>query len=58
MGRVLAEVDNEDDVVNIIDRLVYWVYRRAWSGRLLSDQLEDIKFDSFKNDASRTSEKK
>jgi len=50
MGRVLAEVDNEDDVVNIVDRLVYWVYRRAWSGRLLSDQLEDIKFDSFKSE--------
>ena len=50
MGRVLAEVDSEDDVVNIVDRLVYWVYRRAWSGRLLSDQLEDIKFDSFKNE--------
>lgn len=50
MGRVLAEVDNEDDVVNIIDRMVYWVYRRAWSGRLLSDQLDDIKFNSFKDE--------
>ena len=50
MGRVLAEVDNEDDVVNIVDRLVYWVYRRAWSGRLLSEQLDDIKFETFRNE--------
>lgn len=50
IGRVLAEVESEDDVVNIVDRLVYWVYRRAWSGRLLSDQMDDIKFDSFKEE--------
>ena len=50
IGRVLAEVENEDDVVNIVNRMVYWVYRRAWSGRLLSDQLDDIKFASFREE--------
>lgn len=53
IGRVLAEVENEDDVSVIIERMVYWVYRRAWSGRLLSDQLDDIKFDSFRDEVLR-----
>jgi hypothetical protein len=26
------------------------VYRRAWSGRLLSDQLDDLHFDGFRNE--------
>ncbi|MBN2734937.1 MAG: 4Fe-4S binding protein [Methanomicrobiaceae archaeon] len=50
LGRELIEVETEDEVVDIIDKLVYWVYRRAWSGRLLSDQLDDIQFDKFKEE--------
>jgi anaerobic sulfite reductase subunit C len=50
LGRELAEVETEDEVVDIIDRLVYWVYRRAWSGRLLSDQLDDIQFEKFREE--------
>jgi NAD(P)H-nitrite reductase large subunit len=42
------EVKTEEEVVDVVDRLVYYVYRRAWSGRLLSDQLDDIKFEEFK----------
>ncbi|UUX93506.1 4Fe-4S binding protein [Methanoplanus endosymbiosus] len=50
IGRELVEVNTEDEVVDIVDRLVYYVYRRAWSGRLLCDQLDDIQFDEFKQE--------
>jgi len=50
IGRELVEVRTEEEVIDIVDRLVYYVYRRAWSGRLLSDQLDDIKFEEFKQE--------
>ncbi|MDD3407328.1 MAG: 4Fe-4S binding protein [Methanomicrobium sp.] len=50
LGRELVEVETEDEVVDVVDKLVYWVYRRAWSGRLLSDQLDDIQFEKFKEE--------
>jgi len=50
LGRELVEVETEDEVVDVIDKLVYWVYRRAWSGRLLSDQLDEIQFEKFKEE--------
>jgi hypothetical protein len=43
-------VDNEDDVIYVIEKLVKWVYRRAWSGRLLSAQLDDLQFDTFRQE--------
>jgi len=50
VGRELARVDTEDEVVALVERISSWVYRRAWSGRLLSEQLDDIKFDQFKDE--------
>lgn len=50
MGRELLEVSTEDEVIEIIERIVYWIFRRAWSGRLLSDQLDDIQFEIFKKE--------
>ena len=50
IGRELLTVDNEDDVIYVIEKLVKWVYRRAWSGRLLSAQLDDIQFDTFRQE--------
>lgn len=50
LGRELAQVESEEAVIDIIERIVYWIYRRAWSGRLLSDQLDDLHFESFKNE--------
>ena len=56
LGRELVEVETEEEVVEIIEKLSYWIYRRAWSGRLLSDQLDDIQFEKFKEEilSSRT----
>ncbi|MDG6257840.1 MAG: 4Fe-4S binding protein [Methanomicrobiaceae archaeon] len=50
MGRELVAVETEDEAVEIIDRIVAWVRRRAWSGRLLADQLDDLQFEQFKAD--------
>lgn len=47
-GRELVSVETEDEVVEIIDRIVTWIYRNAWSKRHLADQLDEIDFDAFK----------
>lgn len=50
LGRELVEVESEDAVIEVIERIVYWIYRRAWSGRLLSDQLDELQFEKFKEE--------
>ncbi len=47
MGRELITVETEEEVVEVIDRIVYWVYRSAWSDRLLADQMDEIGYDKF-----------
>jgi hypothetical protein len=34
----------------VIEKIVEWVYRRAWSGRLLSEQLDEIHFEKFREE--------
>ena len=34
----------------VIDKIIDWVYRRAWSGRLLSEQLDELHFGKFKEE--------
>jgi anaerobic sulfite reductase subunit C len=53
IGRELLTLENEDLVIYVIEKIVYWVYRRAWSGRLLSEQLEDLQFEKFRRDILR-----
>jgi anaerobic sulfite reductase subunit C len=50
IGRELLTLENEDLVIHVIEKIVTWVYRRAWSGRLLSEQLDDIQFEKFRQD--------
>jgi len=52
-GRELIKLMDEDQVVTAIERVVQWVYRRAWSGRLLSDQMDELQFDQFREEISR-----
>lgn len=47
VGRELVTVETEEEVVEVVDRIVYWVYRTAWSDRLLADQMDEIGFDAF-----------
>jgi dissimilatory sulfite reductase (desulfoviridin) alpha/beta subunit len=46
-GRELITVETEEEVVEVVDRVVYWIYRNAWSGRPLADQMDEIGFDKF-----------
>jgi anaerobic sulfite reductase subunit C len=50
IGRELVTVRTEDQAVEVVEKVVNWVYRRAWSGRLLSDQLDDLKFGAFRDE--------
>jgi anaerobic sulfite reductase subunit C len=50
IGRVLTRLEDENEVADMVGRIITWVYRRAWSGRLLSDQLEDLQFDRFRDE--------
>jgi dissimilatory sulfite reductase (desulfoviridin) alpha/beta subunit len=50
IGRNLLTVETEEQAIFVIEKIVDWVYRRAWSGRLLSEQLDDIHFDKFREE--------
>lgn len=50
IGRTLLTVETEEQVLFVVEKIVDWVYRRAWSGRLLSEQLDDIHFEKFRDD--------
>jgi dissimilatory sulfite reductase (desulfoviridin) alpha/beta subunit len=50
IGRELLTLENDDHVIYVIEKIVNWVYRRAWSGRLLSEQLDDLHFEKFRQE--------
>lgn len=50
IGRNLLTVETEEQVLFVIDKIIDWVYRRAWSGRLLSEQLDELHFDKLRED--------
>ena len=50
IARDLITIDDEETVVFVVEKIVNWVYRRAWSGRLLSDQMDDLQFEKFRAD--------
>ena len=50
IGRELLTVETEEQVLFVIDKIIEWVYRRAWSGRLLSEQLDEIHFGKFREE--------
>ena len=49
-GRELIAVNNPEAVLLVVEKVVAWVYRRAWSGRLLSDQMDDLQFEKFRDE--------
>jgi anaerobic sulfite reductase subunit C len=53
IGRELIALEDEDLVVSAVEKIVIWVYRRAWSGRLLSDQMDDLQFEQFKQEITQ-----
>jgi len=46
-GRDLVSVDTPEKVIEVVEKVVHRVYRRAWSGRLLSQQLDEIGFEEL-----------
>jgi dissimilatory sulfite reductase (desulfoviridin) alpha/beta subunit len=50
VGRELVAVRSSSAAADVVEKVVAWVYRRAWSGRLLSDQLDDLQFEKFKEE--------
>ena len=53
IGRELMTVETEEQVIFAIEKIVEWVYRRAWSGRLLSEQLDELHFEKFRQDIAK-----
>ena len=52
-GQELVTVETEDEVVEVVDKIVYWVYRSAWSDRFLADQMDEIGFEKFAEEIRR-----
>ena len=57
-ARELLTLETEEQVIYAIEKIVNRVYRRAWSGRLLSEQMDDLHFDKFKQEISAEIDKK
>jgi anaerobic sulfite reductase subunit C len=49
----LLTVETEEQVLFVIGKIVDWVYRRAWSGRLLSEQLDELHFEKLREDIAK-----
>ncbi|NYT17769.1 MAG: 4Fe-4S dicluster domain-containing protein [Methanomicrobiales archaeon] len=47
VGRELVAVRSSRAASDVVEKVVSWVYRKAWSGRLLADQLDDLQFEQF-----------
>ncbi|NYT21462.1 MAG: 4Fe-4S dicluster domain-containing protein, partial [Methanomicrobiales archaeon] len=50
IGRELVAVRSSSAAADVVEKVVSWVYRRAWSGRLLADQLDDLRFETFREE--------
>jgi len=41
-------VKSQEDVIRVVDKIIYWIYRQASTGALLPEQLEELDFEKFK----------
>ena len=48
LGRNLVTVKTQDDVIRVVDKIIYWIYRQASMGSMLPEQLDELEFDEFK----------
>lgn len=53
IGRHLIDVKTQDEVLRVVDKIIYWIYRQASTGSLLPEQLDDLEFDEFKTTISK-----
>ncbi|NLV27090.1 MAG: 4Fe-4S binding protein [Methanomicrobiales archaeon] len=50
VGYHVVTVKTPESVVKVVEMVVKWVYRKAWSDSLLPDQLDILDFESFKKE--------
>ena len=48
LGRNLVTVKTQDEVIKVVDKIIYWIYRQASMGSMLPEQLDELEFDEFK----------
>ncbi len=48
IGRTFFIAKSEDDVVVIVEKIIYWIYRSIASDKMLPDQLTDEEFEEFR----------
>ncbi len=48
IGRTFFVAKTEEDVVAVVDRIIYWIYRTMASDRMMPEQLTDEEFEYFK----------
>jgi dissimilatory sulfite reductase (desulfoviridin) alpha/beta subunit len=48
IGRHMIDVKTQEDVIRVVDKIIYWIYRQASTGSLLPEQLEELDFEEFK----------
>jgi anaerobic sulfite reductase subunit C len=48
IGRHLIDVKTQEDVIRVVDKIIYWIYRQASTGQMLPEQLDELDFDEFR----------
>lgn len=48
LGRELARVSSEGSAVGVVNRVVDWIYRNAYTGKTLADQMDAMDFPGLK----------
>ncbi len=48
LGRHLVTVKSGESALRVVDMVIDWIYRTAYMGSLLQDQINDLDFDEFK----------
>lgn len=54
IGRTFFIAKTEDDVVAVVDKIVYWIYRSISSDKMLPEQLTDEEFEYFKGQVMKS----
>jgi dissimilatory sulfite reductase (desulfoviridin) alpha/beta subunit len=48
IGRHLITVKTQEEVVRVVDKIIYWIYRQASMDSMLPEQLDYLEFEEFK----------
>ena len=48
IGRHLVTVRTEEEVIRVVDKIIYWIYRQASTGLMLPEQLDELEYDEFR----------